>query len=104
MDYLSSYPPIKIYSMKLLELTTILVTTKSDSWSHEKEWRVLSRRDQNQYVRVPEETLKEIVFGLRCGELMTESIRNWNNRRANLLKLFQIKKMDRSFNLELVPA
>jgi hypothetical protein len=104
VDYKSNYLVVKFYHMAFSEAVGALVKTKSDSWDHEKEWRIVAPNLAGQYVQIPEGVLTGIILGLKCPEPLEKLVRGWNNNRAQPVNLFRVKSKFKSFELEMDPA
>ena len=77
--------------------------TKSHAWKHEEEWRLVLV-GQNGYVRIPEEMIDAVVFGMRTSPDHEQTVRTWIRQRSQKADLLRVVHRPKSFELELVGA
>ncbi len=69
VKYTSEYPIINPYVSEYKpEDFFDLLTTKSKDWKYENEWRIIYSEHPNEFLKIPEEIITAIYFGVRCNK------------------------------------
>jgi hypothetical protein len=76
---------------------------KSDLWSYEKEWRIVSLHKQNRNVILDKSAIAEVIFGSRITEKAEEKIITTLRKNLPDVKLFKAKVSTESFKVYISP-
>ncbi len=106
VNYPDDYPLFSAFSgdmnnngKKLIEIEVLI---KSKQWSYEKEWRILTK-EQDNVQKYPAELLNSVIFGYRTSTEDKKLIEHIAKARNPQIELKQAIKKDGSFELEIVP-
>jgi Protein of unknown function (DUF2971) len=80
------------------------LVTKSDSWSYEKEWRMLNHRIENRTRPYPPAALVEIVFGYDISDTNRDAIVTAVSKSKSSPKFFSTRPSETHFSLNLEPG
>jgi hypothetical protein len=87
---------------EVLDIVTAGITTKSQEWKHEEEWRLIIEGSG------PKAIAPDLVDGVILGANVPKEVRDligqWRSLRPNGLQLWQAKFKPRSFSLTTTPV
>lgn len=100
IDYVREYPVLNsLRYPDQVEHYTKLVGSKSDEWKYEEEYRFLSIRHSNFVVKLPSDSVVEVIVGyLVPPEFRTKIISN-TKKQFPKAKIFQVNIKEKSFEL-----
>ena len=101
--YCADFPKINYYDSELQELISAVFGSKSEAWSHEREWRLVAR-DRIGLVRIPPSMIDGIVMGLQIRPDSEAAIRDLIRKRPFPMDLLRVQHRENSFELELIPS
>jgi len=97
VKYCSAYTELNIRDIDYSELARRMVSSKSDQWEYEQEYRILSFTPGA--VPYVNSSLTGIVFGCRCSDTDRQSVMNTLNQKASTPKLFNAVQAPNRFEI-----
>jgi len=101
VHYQKQYPNLSVYDHIDLEWTKRYLTTKSDAWCYEKEWRILYRETGCQVF--PAEELSGVILGARISEKNKKLVLEWLTKGKCEVQLYQSRECDDRFGVNILP-
>ncbi|HEY1661145.1 MAG TPA: DUF2971 domain-containing protein [Verrucomicrobiae bacterium] len=105
INYEPLYPKFSVFESSLSKpgaLGDKVLLTKAKCWEHEAEWRIGFADYANRPIKSPHPILEGIIFGCRMPPEKCREIIALNNRRQKPVKIFQARKRQFEFALEIV--
>ena len=102
VTYKEELPCMSFFDPKL---PGVLMTTKSDAWSYEQEWRIVFPEPEGPGLKsIPDGALSGVILGCRMSEADRKRIMCWVNLREEPLAVYRAQMKDREFGLDIVPV
>lgn len=103
VHYSSDYPEIKPQVGKNEDDILKRLTSKANSWSYEKEWRLIIYNLQNPVIQIPDEIVEEIILGAKTLPETEKEILAIQKQRYPNARVFKVKPDDSEFKLNISP-
>jgi hypothetical protein len=104
VGYREDYPDVHDHEVDDDEYFRLTVLTKSQDWSHEKEWRVVRWKDRLSMTELKPACFQTVIFGCEVTPERRSEVMEWA-RAGGLGVSFQIARpAERRFALELAPC
>jgi hypothetical protein len=101
--YRDDYPIVYFVRSSDEEMDDALFLTKSSAWQHEKEWRLVDMVQPSRLLDFPKEMLTGVIFGCQMDNIYKGKIIKWIKEGELSTKLFQAKKSNNKFSLDIIP-
>jgi hypothetical protein len=101
VQYETEYPTVNFVSATDLEQATITFLTKAESWSYEKEWRLVEHTNGPGLHIFPPDILTGVIFGCRMSEENRDQIIKWVREGKTSPILYQAAKKKYEFGLDI---
>jgi len=101
VHYQKSYPNLSVYDNVDLEWTRKYLSTKSEDWYYEEEWRILYRETGPQIY--PHGELSGVILGARISKENQELVLKWITESNFKPKLYRAKPFKDRFGLDIKP-
>jgi len=98
VNYASVYTSVKIFQETPERQFELFLLTKSDCWSHEREWRICHFRGGVGAQQLPANAIRSIRLGCRMDSSARDTILAWARQRK--LPALQTKKSSIQYGLE----
>ena len=102
VHYSPSYPTTRIFDSDEQRFTTAILT-KSEHWSHEKEYRIIETKGPGTYA-FPEDLLVEVILGCEISDQDRQSVTTWTEARSPKPRLLLARRKEREFGLAIEEA
>lgn len=99
VNYCEQYPLIDLTKCSEDDKLTKALLTKALDWQYECEHRIIFPGAPN-IVRIPEESLTAVIFGLKTSEAHKDLVRKWISHRKIKPTLYQANMKRNEFGLE----
>lgn len=103
VNYVNVYPKVKFTKSNFYEQGKTMLLTKFDTWSHEKEWRIVNFKTGSGIRRFPPEKLTGIILGCQFPDSELDFIFKILKSRMQKINLYQAKKVKYKFLLNIEP-
>jgi hypothetical protein len=106
ITYEPLYPKFSVYDYTLDKIGLLgdrVLLTKAKCWEREAEWRLSFAFRANQAIKPPHPILEGIILGCNMTSTQRDEIIALNNRREKPVEIFQARKKQFEFALEIVP-
>lgn len=100
ITYSADYAPIKAFADDTRRQVELVLLTKSDSWSYEREWRIVDFEAGVGARSLPATAIKSVILGCCIEPAVRSAILSCVFERMPKLLLFQAKKSNRHYGLE----
>src|SRR5262249_7455328 len=97
------FPQIDFYKARTNELVWGVLGSKSEDWSHEAEWRLVTV-DRTGNIPIPSEMIDAVILGMKIRPEDEEAIRTMVAKRKTPTEVLRIRNKPNSFQLEIVAA
>jgi len=105
INYEPSYPKFSVYEYpvgKVGPLGDKVLLTKAKCWEHEAEWRITVADCANRAIKSPHPILEGIILGCKMTPAQRVEITALNNRRERPVQIFEARKKQFEFALEII--
>lgn len=103
IKYSDTFPIVQLYDGARNEEIYTALTTKSQHWAYEKEWRLIDAEEGFGLKEFPSKLLVGVIFGIRMSERYKQQIMAWCSARKEPPKFYQATEMPRKYALEISP-
>ncbi|MCK4696545.1 MAG: DUF2971 domain-containing protein, partial [Candidatus Cloacimonetes bacterium] len=98
VNYVTKFPQWELVSQ---DISLKQITTKSDKWINEEEYRLITIDKPNHCLKIPRKAIKELIFGLKTSEKTKKEIIQEIKKNRLHIKLYDIVQVPNTFHLEL---
>lgn len=100
VSYKENFVQINPFEKNDIEPYINALTHKYDIWKYENEVRLINFKANKLIFKVPEDVIDEIILGLYVSDVNKELVINALKLKQHKPKLYQIKQLDNSFELD----
>lgn len=104
VNYQKLYPRIRPISDGVEKSIRLALTTKSDEWSYEREFRFIMFHDTNRAVQFPQNVLARVLLGCRIKKEHRSEISEIVSRNFPNAEVLQAVRKRDKFALDFVPV
>lgn len=101
VEYSSTYPKLNYLKDDERRMMEANLLTKSASWKHEDEWRIVDWSQGSGLRRYPSELLSEIIFGARMSQEDRDEVLSWLKERNPKPRVLEARLKAGEYGLEL---
>jgi hypothetical protein len=100
VDYVFEYPQVYINEEKEYGK---FFKSKFISWQHESEVRIIKPKACGEYLRLNENEIDAVIFGIKSEGKEIEKVLNWISARKAKIKLFKALMVNRDYCIDRCP-
>lgn len=101
VKYTESYPEINYLLTPEDHQIEFTLLTKSNHWRYEKEWRIIEFQHGPGTCTFPKEKITGVIFGSEMPPERKQMIRQWVGGRIPPIEIYEAKKRDRKYGLDI---
>jgi hypothetical protein len=97
-----SLPEIPLFEDSLHALS-VLITTKSQHWTYENEYRIVNFKKSREVVKLPEDAILEIILGCKMPDTDKIAIHEIARKKYPHARVFETQVSKEKFRLDFLP-
>jgi Protein of unknown function (DUF2971) len=101
VSYASVYPKMSLADTPDLGWVRKYLSTKSDHWEYEKEWRIFYHSIGVNFA--PPEELSAVILGCMMSSQDRDAVCEWVASRSMPTRLYEARRDDGAFRIQIVP-
>lgn len=101
VTYSDKFPVLSLFPKDPVADFMQLFMTKSIDWAYEREIRIIMRYKARQTVKIPDECIKEIIFGYKMEEPHKKEIMDLIKTKSTPIEIFEATANDEKFKLDI---
>ena len=101
VQYSKDFPSIDYFNTPKNEQVDLVLLTKFQGWSYEREWRIIDHDSGPGLKEYPSELLTGVIFGIKMTPENKNKIRDWITRSGRDVIFYQAELNEKKFAIEI---